>query len=325
MTTTKQYLKKLVRIVTISQDGLRPSDKQKLIEGMLERMNQSAAFKPDIVCLPEIWTRREAEPVPGPTTELACSWAKEHDCYLICPMWVTVESMQYNSAVVIDRKGVVIGRYDKIHTTVTDTSTGTSPGQLDPPVFQTDFGPIGIQICFDINWRDGWRRLKEQGAKIIFWPSAYGARRHLAALAMQNEVYVVSATLVSASRIIDISGDTIAKTGRYQHWAGAVLPMGKRLLETDYQIDLIRRVQQKYGDRVSIEWVHDEDEFTLASLDPELTEDEIIREFGLLPTGEYHTRCTAVQDACRGKSSQELRSSVKRPDHPTEIDGTTHF
>ena len=75
------------------------------------------------------------------------------------------------------------------------------PGALDPPVFQADFGTIGIQICFDVNWSSTWAKLKQKGAEILFWPSAFAAPRHLSALAWQNQFYVASATLNGASRI----------------------------------------------------------------------------------------------------------------------------
>ena len=65
------------------------------------------------------------------------------------------------------------GEYRKIHPTIGEMNSGVMPGPLNPPVFQTDFGAVGAQICFDIEWPDGWRKLREAGAEMVFWPSAF--------------------------------------------------------------------------------------------------------------------------------------------------------
>ncbi len=167
----------LIRVVTVSQDGLQAEPGKAMLNATLARLDRTAAFKPDVACLPESFTRGAAEAVPGPTTDRLGAWAKQHSCYVICPMKVCAGQREFNSAVLIDRAGHVVGRYDKIRPTEGELSKGICPGSADPPVFETDFGTIGIQICFDVNWRGQWRRLKQQGAKIIFFPSAFPAAR----------------------------------------------------------------------------------------------------------------------------------------------------
>ena len=78
-----------------------------------------------------------------------------------------------NTAVVYDRQGQELGQYHKIHPTEGELNGGIWPGPIDPPVFEADFGKFGIQICFDVNWWEGWERLKQKGAQIVFWPSAF--------------------------------------------------------------------------------------------------------------------------------------------------------
>ena len=166
-------------------------------------------------------------------------------------------------------------------------------------MFRTDFGVIGIQICFDVNWHEQWRRLKEKGAEIIFFPSAYPAARQLSAHAWLNQCFVVSATKGRAASIYDITGERIASTGKYRQWAGAVLPLGKRLFEIDFHVGKMRRMEAKYGSRIQVNWYHDDDLFTLASLDPDLTMEDLIQEFGLTPHTAYLQRAQGVQDAAR--------------------------
>ena len=297
---------RLVRAVTLSQDGLSEKPGQPMLGATLARLDRASAFKPDIVCLPETFTRGEPETVPGPTTNRLSTWAKKHHCHVICPLKVRDGERTFNSAVLIDRSGAIVGRYDKIRPTEGELKRSISPGAVDPPVFQTDFGAIGIQICFDVNWHSQWRRLKEKGAEIIFFPSAYPAARQLKTLAWLNQCFVVSSTMTRAASIYDITGEQIATTGKYQQWAGAVLPLGKRLFEIDYHVGKMRKIVDKYGDRVRVTWYHDDDLVSVASLDAELTVEDLIDEFELTPHTAYINRAQQAQDE-RRPPTQELR------------------
>jgi beta-ureidopropionase len=296
---------RLVRVVTLSQDGLSEKPGQPMLDATLTRLDGAAAFKPDVVCLPEAFTRGEPETVPGPTTNRLSTWAKKHRCYVICPIKVRDDQRTFNSAILIDRSGAIVGRYDKIRPTEGELKRSICPGAVDPPVFQTDFGAIGIQICFDVNWHSQWRRLKEKGAKIIFFPSAYPAARQLKTLAWLNQCFVVSSTMTRAASIYDITGDRIATTGKYQQWTGAVLPLGKRLFEIDYHVGKLRKIIDKYGDRVRVTWYHDDDLVSVASLDAELTVENLIDEFELTPHTAYIKRAQQAQDE-RRTPTQEL-------------------
>jgi hypothetical protein len=175
---------------------------------------------------------------------------------------------------------------------------------LDPPVFQTDFGVIGIQICFDVNWHEQWQRLKDKGAQIVFFPAAYPAARHLAAHAWQYQYFVVSSTRTRPASIFDITGEKLETTGLFRQWAGAVLPVGKRLFEIDFHVGKMRQIERKYGPRVRVTWYHDDDLVTLASLDPDLTIDDLIGEYGLTPLADYIQRAQKAQDAQRPAGPQ---------------------
>ncbi|MCW8132320.1 MAG: carbon-nitrogen hydrolase family protein [Planctomycetota bacterium] len=287
---------RLVRVVTVTQDGLGANAN---LETTLERLDRAAGFRPDIACLPEHCAGDTPEAVPGPSTEKAAKWAKEHRCYLICPLLVKDGGKVYNAAVLLDRAGEIAGQYRKIHPTEGEMEKGICPGAEDPPVFKTDFGTIGIQICFDVNWPAPWRALKDKGAEIVFWPSAYPATRILQAHAWQERCFVVSSTKDRTSSIFDISGTILESTGRYQPWAGAILPLDKQLFEIDYHTKKLRELQKKYGDRVQVTWFHDEDWVTLASLDPDLTVADLMKEYGLVPLTAYHARCEKAQAEAR--------------------------
>jgi len=289
----------LVRVATISQDGIDEKPGKPRLDATMTRLNRAAAFLPDIVCLPETLTRGKPENVTGPTTKRLSKWASEHSCYVICPIITRSEGRLFNSAVLIDRQGKIVGKYDKIRPTEGELARSIYPGKIDPPVFQTDFGKIGIQICFDVNWHTQWKQLKKKGADIIFFPSAYPAARQLKTLAWLNQCFIVSSTLTRPSSIYDITGEIIETTGKYRHWAGAELPVGKRLFEIDFHIGKMRKIKQKYGSKVNIQWYHDDDLVSLASLDTDLTVPDLIDEFELTPHPDYIQRAQNAQDKLR--------------------------
>ena len=241
---------------------------------------------------------------PGPTTARLSKWARDHKCWVVCPILVKAEERVFNSAVLINRDGDIVGRYDKIHPTENELRRAVCPGVTDPPVFETDFGLIGIQICFDVNWRDQWRTLKQKGARLIFFPSAFPASRQVRSLAWLNQCYVVTSTMTRPASIYDISGDKIASTGKFRQWAAAELSVGKRLFEIDFHISKMRRIEKKYGGKVLVTWYHDDDLVSLASLVPELSVEDLIDEFDLTPHPVYIRRAQSAQDERRQESEQ---------------------
>jgi len=297
------------RIVTVSQAGLLRRAGSDLLEPTLERLNLARSFKPDIVCLPELFSNRDAEIVPGRVTDQLATWARTNSSYVIFGLRTKKAGRDFNSAILLDRKGKVVGQYDKVHPTEDEIQNGVTPGaDASEPVFRTDFGMIGIQICFDVNWREGWQRLKQHGAQIIFWPSAYPAARQLPAMALSNEIYIVSSTVSGQSSIYDITGEVLASTGVHQEWVGAAIPLGKRVFETDYNAVKIPDLQRDYGSKIQVVWYHDSDWITLASLDPNLTVEELIGKYGLVPLREYISRATRTINAAKSKADSATLS-----------------
>lgn len=286
-----------VRVVTITQDRLRPSSPE-LLDETMERLEQAASSQPDIAVLPETFLPEVDEVLPGAVTRRLSEWSRAHSAYLLFGFKVRDGSVLYNSAILLDRAGQLVGRYDKIHPTEQELERGIRPGVKNPPVFETDFGRIGVQICFDVNWWEPWQELADKGARIVFFPAAYPAARQLAALALRHHYYIVSSTKDRPSRIYDITGETLASTGRFQPWAAAELALDKQIFELDYNTRKLRALQKKYGARVDVEWFHEDDWFTLASRDPALAVADLVQEFGLTPLAPYHKRAhQAIEDA----------------------------
>jgi beta-ureidopropionase len=277
-----------VWVMSIAKSGLEES--KDVVKGMIDRIRIMASYKPDIICLPELFTGKpatEAEEIPGPTTSRLAEVAKELGSYIICPLHAKRDDKAHNSAVLIDREGNMAGRYDKIHPVSVESKKGAMPGSFPPPVFKTDFGTIGIQICFDINWVDSWKSLKEQGAEIVFWPSAYPAGRMLPSYAWIFKYYVVGCSWRDPATVYDMTGDLIAESGQWQHCAFAKLNLEKAFLEIANYSAKLNEMKKKYGRKVLIRYYNPEDWVTIESCSPDLRIKDLLSEYELVPHWDY--------------------------------------
>jgi len=305
-----QRLPREVWIGSISLAGVSAIDSKQMIEKTLHLMEGMLTFKPDIICLPESFAFTHlqqrfspievAEKIPGSVVNPFADFAKMHRCYVICPTYSRMDGHIYIAAVLIDRTGKIVGEYHKSRPTDGEIESGVRPGSLDPPVFDTDFGKIGIQICFDIKWEEGWQKLKEKGAEIIFWPSAYGGGREVNSRAWRHQVYVVSSTQKGSAKICDLTGDVIAQTGSWQpNWTCAGVNLEKAFILTWPAVTFFEKIQQKYGRKIKLT-TFDEEEWTIIeSLDPQLKVADILKEFKLEPQHQVLKNIASIQSKTR--------------------------
>ena len=118
-----------------------------------------------------------AEPIPdGPTTQLMMDLAKETGMVLVVPIFeMEQEGFYYNTAAVIDADGTYLGKYRKNHIPHVKgfwEKFYFRPGNMGYPVFDTAVGKVGVYICYDRHFPEGWRELGLNGAEIVFNPSA---------------------------------------------------------------------------------------------------------------------------------------------------------
>ena len=288
-----------VWIAGISQMDLFTKTPQLMVDETIRIIEEVAVYKPDIICLPEVFSTSNVEQQLSFSEKLEFSkkvlaqfsvLAKQHRCYIICSTYTTEKGKAYNSAVVIDRKGVSLGEYRKIHLTEGEIEKGLTPGPLSPPVFQTDFGKIGIQICFDILWDDGWAKLKEQGAEIVFWPSAYAGGVMVNTKARQHKYIVATSTRKNTAKISDYTGGEITKTGIWnKNYYCAPVNMERALLHTWPFVKHFDEIRRKYGRKVKITTFHEEEWSVIESLSPDIAVSDILKEFNLR-TFEEHVR-----------------------------------
>jgi len=75
--------------------------------------------------------------------------------------------------------------------------------------------------------------------------------------------------------------------------------LAEQLFEIDFHTSKVRAIQMKYGPKVEVLWHHEDDWFTLASLAHDLTVQDLIQEFGLVPLNEYRLRAKKAMRARR--------------------------
>jgi N-carbamoylputrescine amidase len=180
-----------------------------------------------IICFQELftthWFPREmnqryfslAEKIDGFTITRMQKLAEAYKVVLICPIFEIEEDSFYNSAIVIDADGEVLGSYRKIHVPqipLWEERYYFSPGNHGFPVFNTKFAPISVQICWDNFFPEGSRILALKGAKIIFSPTAaaFASQRKwetvISSNAIANGVYIFRVNRVGSEEKQDFYG-----------------------------------------------------------------------------------------------------------------------
>lgn len=287
-----QRLPREVWIASISQNGLKADSVAEMTKLMLKRMEEVVPFAPDIICLPEVFpfvnlsggrppvTEAAEEPI-GPYSRPFAQFAEKHNCHVICPVYTVVDGRYYNAAVFIDRNGQCLGQYRKMHPTTGEMEGGIMPGPIKPPVFKTDIGVLGAQICFDVEWMDGWRELRKAGAELVFWPSAFAGGSMINTHAWENKYCVVSSTRKGTTKICDIDGQAVACTGQYADWVCAPVNLEKAFLHSWPFCRHFGDIQAKYGRKVSIRTHHEEEWTIIESLSPDVRVADILKEYEL--------------------------------------------
>jgi predicted amidohydrolase len=205
-----------VRLATINyrpRDSKSPGEN---LEKFSEFIAKAAAQKADIVCLPEGITLAgtdlnyisASEPVPGPTTKFLGNIARKYNLYIVAGILERKGDVVYNTSVLINRTGDLAGKYRKISLPREEIDGGVTPGD-SLPVFDTDFGRIGMMICWDVSFPETARTLAQKGAEVIFLPIWGGNLTLARARAIENQVYLVSSSYDMITAVLDQEGEVM--------------------------------------------------------------------------------------------------------------------
>jgi predicted amidohydrolase len=231
--------------------------------------------------------------------------AKRHDCYLVVPLVLREDGpadRYSNAALLMGRDGKVAGIYRKVHPT-TDLKYellegGMTPG-TDFPVFNCDFGRVGIQICFDICYSDGWETLAKKGAEIVLFPSETPQTVRPATYALQHRYYIVSACPRNHSAIYNPIGMIEAEAtqdGVLVHQ----IDLSYAIAGWDPGWDDGETLKRKFGDRVGFTYYFGEDCGIYWSNDPTASIGQLMKPFGFPEPGDDYEKERVLEDKVRG-------------------------
>ncbi|MEG2380398.1 MAG: carbon-nitrogen hydrolase family protein [Oscillospiraceae bacterium] len=215
----KEYIPKTVTMAAIHIDYNPPRTCAMNLKETLDKLDEVAKEKPDVVVLTEgMYDRRcDVSIEKGsltlndePIRQLK-EKARENHYYIALSLHLKRNGLFYNTGMLIDRKGEIVGMYDKSHLTMAEIEEGMPAGNR-LPVFETDFGKVGIVICWDMWFPEMTRVLYEKGVDIILNPTAGFCDYQSRACAMNNGVYVVTSGVIErkCTRILNPYGEVIA-------------------------------------------------------------------------------------------------------------------
>jgi predicted amidohydrolase len=265
-----------------------------ILDLMAEQSKKKYGRGIDLAILPEVAVTGEISgdilvhsvPLAGAVQEVFSKKARELSCYVIAPTYLLEnreKKVCSNVAILFGRKGETVGIYRKVHLAVTTGSDsmegGMTPGK-EARVFDCDFGKLGIQICFDMEYDWGWDQLARQGAELVAWPTQSPQTAHPAARALQHRCYIVSSTWRNNASLFEPTGKIAAQVklpGQVLveeiDLSYAILPWSPRLQEG-------KALRVKYGDKVGFHYYPEEDNGLFWSNDPHLTIGEMMSSIG---------------------------------------------
>ncbi len=248
-------------------------DKESMIKANVELAREAGAQGAQVICFQELFYGpyfcqvqepeyfSYAEPVPGgPVSEQMSALASELRTVLVVPVFEEEQpGVYYNTAFVADADGTYLGKYRKTHIPQVRgfwEKYYFRPGNLGYPVFETAVGTIGVYICYDRHFPEGWRALGLAGARIVFNPSAtsrslsqYLWRLEQPAAAVANEYFIGAINRVGVEPLgdDDFYGSSYFVDPRGQLVGDAAPDNDNAVVVRDLDMDMLVEVRQTWA------------------------------------------------------------------------------
>ncbi|MEX0886009.1 MAG: carbon-nitrogen hydrolase family protein [Phycisphaeraceae bacterium] len=244
-----------------------------------------------------------ALPLAGPVEAYFAAKAREHNTHLVVSFAMLEDAEQEivsNVAVLFDRQGSVAGIYRKVFLVARPADDalegGKQPGTRFP-VFDLDFGRVGMQICYDMGYDDGFDALAAQGAELIIWPTASPQTVRPAARARIHELYIVSATRRNNASIIDPLGEVVAQVEPPGRVVTHELDLDYRIAHWQPGLNNGRALRRVFGDRVGFRYSEREDYGIFWSNDPATPIAAMLDEAGVMTDQAQRQRTRVMREA----------------------------
>jgi N-carbamoylputrescine amidase len=292
---------KKMKKITVSVGLVQMSCDQKPeanLRKAIARIEEAAKNGAEIVCLQELFRSQYfcqtedielfklSETIPGPSTEALAKVSKKNNVVIVASLFEKrAAGIYHNTAVIIDEKGKIAGKYRKMH--IPDDPLYYekfyfTPGDLGFQTHETKYGNVGTLVCWDQWFPEAARLTALGGAQFLFYPTAIGwlpdeaeemnQAQHAAwetiqrGHAIANGVYVVVVNRVGRegklnfwgqSFVVDPFGRIIAKASATEEETLVVKCDLSRIDETrqnwpflrDRRIDAYQGLGYRYGDQ----------------------------------------------------------------------------
>ncbi len=166
----KKKKKKFRRpIIALAQIRYFDISKKNNVEKIKKYIRKAKEKNADIVCFPESCVHKtEVLYLNDDMINEIREECAKNEIWCIITEDFKIKKRRYNAAILIDRKGIIKGKYKKINLYGDDTDPGSRI-----KTFKTDFAKIGIVICWDLAFPELFQRLKDAGAEIVFCPAQW--------------------------------------------------------------------------------------------------------------------------------------------------------
>jgi len=210
--------------ISLIQMDIQLGQKQANLEHAAALMHEALASQPDLIVLPELFGSgyayaklAEMAEVEG---DMTLSWLKEiarrAGIHVVAGSVVEKDKGRYyNTSYALGRKGEILAKYRKVHLFCpVGEDKHFTPGS-EPVAFSTEFGQVGILICFDVRFPELSSALARSGCRLLVVPAEFPAIRQeawrilLQARAVENQIFVAGVNRVGRSEEADYSGHSM--------------------------------------------------------------------------------------------------------------------
>ena len=247
------------------------ADRAANIEKLQRHIRQAAAEGAELVVLQELHNGLyfcqtedtnlfdQAEPIPGPSTELFGALAKELGIVLVLSLFERrAPGLYHNTAVVIEKDGSIAGKYRKMH--IPDDPAYYekfyfTPGDLGFEPIDTSVGRLGMLVCWDQWYPEAARLMAMRGAELLIYPTAIGwessdteeekARQLGAWVTVQRGHAVVNGLPVISVNRTGHEPDPSGQTNGIQFWGNSFVagPQGELITTLPNDEEVVRVVE----------------------------------------------------------------------------------
>lgn len=288
-------------------------DLEKAVEEVIEfwRLYVSRVLpdKVDLILLPEAcdrpakagWTKERLkeyfEARGDKVKDFFVEVAAENACYVAYSAKRQAEDGTWrNSTTLIDRTGGVAGIYNKNHVTLTEFEEGGCLYGKRAPLIGCDFGKVACAICFDLNYDLLRNKYVKAKPDLILFSSMYHGGLMQAYWAYSCRAHFAAAVPGRPSAILSPTGETLATTTNYTHYATATVNLDCALAHLDFNAGKLVELKAKYGRGVKISDPGHLGSVLVSSETEEATVGQMFEEFGLERLDDYFARCLAHRD-----------------------------